>query len=65
LKDLRLIEAEAERTNVPLQLGALAEQLFARANSLGMTGDDMAGVVRLVEKAAGLEVGHKPTAAAN
>jgi 3-hydroxyisobutyrate dehydrogenase/2-hydroxy-3-oxopropionate reductase len=65
LKDLRLIEAEAERTNVPLQLGALAEQLFAKASSLGMTGDDMAGLVRLVEKAAGLEVGHKPTAVAN
>jgi hypothetical protein len=30
-----------------------------------MTGDDMAGLVRLVEKAAGLEVGHKPTAVAN
>jgi 3-hydroxyisobutyrate dehydrogenase/2-hydroxy-3-oxopropionate reductase len=64
LKDLRLIEGEAERTHVPLQLGALAEHIFAEASSRGMTNDDMAGLVRLVEQAAGLEVGHKPTAVA-
>jgi 3-hydroxyisobutyrate dehydrogenase/2-hydroxy-3-oxopropionate reductase len=50
LKDLRLIEGEAERTHVPLQLGALAERIFAEASSRGMTNDDMAGVVRLVEE---------------
>jgi 3-hydroxyisobutyrate dehydrogenase/2-hydroxy-3-oxopropionate reductase len=50
LKDLRLIEGEAERTHVPLQLGALAERIFAEASSRGMTNDDMAGVIRLVEE---------------
>jgi 3-hydroxyisobutyrate dehydrogenase/2-hydroxy-3-oxopropionate reductase len=50
LKDLRLIEGEAERTHVPLQLGVLAERIFAEASSRGMTNDDMAGVIRLVEE---------------
>jgi 3-hydroxyisobutyrate dehydrogenase/2-hydroxy-3-oxopropionate reductase len=65
LKDLRLIEDEAERTHVPLQLGALAERIFAEASSRGMTGDDMAGLVRLVEQAAGIEVGKSATVAAS
>jgi 3-hydroxyisobutyrate dehydrogenase/2-hydroxy-3-oxopropionate reductase len=65
LKDLRLIEGEAERTHVPLQLGALAERIFAEASSRGMTNEDMAGLVRLVEQAAGIEVGHKPTVVAS
>jgi 3-hydroxyisobutyrate dehydrogenase/2-hydroxy-3-oxopropionate reductase len=50
LKDLKLIEGEAERTHVPLQLGVLAERIFAEASSRGMTNDDMAGVIRLVEE---------------
>jgi 3-hydroxyisobutyrate dehydrogenase/2-hydroxy-3-oxopropionate reductase len=50
LKDLRLIEGEAERTHAPLQLGVLAERIFAEASSRGMTNDDMAGVIRLVEE---------------
>lgn len=62
LKDLRLIEGEADLTHVPLQLGALAERTFAEASSRGMTNDDMAGLVRLVEQAAGLEVAKNPTA---
>jgi 3-hydroxyisobutyrate dehydrogenase/2-hydroxy-3-oxopropionate reductase len=65
LKDLRLIEGEAERSHVPLQLGALAERIFAEASSRGMTSEDMAGVVRLVEQAARIEVGHKPTVVAS
>ena len=51
LKDLRLIEAEAQQRHVRLQLGALAEQIFADASNHGMTNDDMAGVVRLAEEA--------------
>jgi 3-hydroxyisobutyrate dehydrogenase/2-hydroxy-3-oxopropionate reductase len=49
LKDLKLIQGEALERHVPLQLGALAEKIFAEASSHGMTGDDMAGVIRLVE----------------
>jgi 3-hydroxyisobutyrate dehydrogenase/2-hydroxy-3-oxopropionate reductase len=64
LKDLRLIQGEAERTHAQLQLGALAERIFAEASSHGMTNDDMAGLVRLVEQAAGIEVGKNVTAAA-
>jgi 3-hydroxyisobutyrate dehydrogenase/2-hydroxy-3-oxopropionate reductase len=50
LKDLRLIEGEAQERHVPLQMGALAETIFAEASSHGMAGDDMAGVIRLVEE---------------
>jgi 3-hydroxyisobutyrate dehydrogenase/2-hydroxy-3-oxopropionate reductase len=50
LKDLKLIQGEAQERHVPLQLGALAEKIFAEASSHGMAGDDMAGVVRLVEE---------------
>jgi 3-hydroxyisobutyrate dehydrogenase-like beta-hydroxyacid dehydrogenase len=50
LKDLKLIQGEAQQRHVPLQLGALAEKIFAEASSHGMTGDDMAGVIRLVEE---------------
>jgi 3-hydroxyisobutyrate dehydrogenase/2-hydroxy-3-oxopropionate reductase len=63
LKDLKLIEGEAERTHVPLQLGALAERIFAEASSRGMTNEDMAALVRLVEEAAGIEVGKNVTVA--
>jgi 3-hydroxyisobutyrate dehydrogenase/2-hydroxy-3-oxopropionate reductase len=65
LKDLRLIEGEAERTHVPLQLGALAERIFAEASSRGMTGDDMAGLVRLVEEASGIQVAKNAPVAAS
>jgi 3-hydroxyisobutyrate dehydrogenase-like beta-hydroxyacid dehydrogenase len=50
LKDLKLIQGEAQQRHVPLQLGTLAEKIFAEASSRGMTGDDMAGVIRLVEE---------------
>jgi 3-hydroxyisobutyrate dehydrogenase/2-hydroxy-3-oxopropionate reductase len=50
LKDLKLIEGEAQQRHVPLQMGALAEKIFAEASKHGMTGDDMAGVIRLVEE---------------
>jgi 3-hydroxyisobutyrate dehydrogenase/2-hydroxy-3-oxopropionate reductase len=50
LKDLKLIQGEAQQRHVPLQLGALAEKIFSEASSHGMTGDDMAGVIRLVEE---------------
>jgi len=50
LKDLKLIEGEARERHVPLRIGALAEKIFAEASSNGMTGDDMAGVIRMVEE---------------
>lgn len=63
LKDLRLIEGEAERSHVQLRLGELAEKIFAEASVRGMTSDDMAGLVRLAEQAAGIEVGKSATVA--
>lgn len=50
LKDLRLIDGEARGRHVSLRMGALAEEIFAEASSNGMSGDDMAGVIRLVEE---------------
>jgi 3-hydroxyisobutyrate dehydrogenase/2-hydroxy-3-oxopropionate reductase len=61
LKDLGLIHDEAGGARVPLQLGALAEQLFVEASSRGMTQEDMSSLVRLAEQAAGLEVGRNAT----
>lgn len=65
LKDLKLIEGEAERTHVPLQLGVLAERIFAEASSRGMKDQDMAALVRLVEEASGIEVGKSAGVAAS
>ncbi len=56
LKDLGLIHAEARAANVPLLLGALAEQRFIEARGRGLGEDDMAGLVRLWEEAAGVRV---------
>jgi 3-hydroxyisobutyrate dehydrogenase/2-hydroxy-3-oxopropionate reductase len=61
LKDLGLIHDEAGGLRVPLQLGALAEQLFVEASSRGMADEDMASLVRLAEQAAGAEVGRAAT----
>lgn len=47
LKDLRLIRNEAGRTQVPLPLGAAAEQLMIETAAQGHASDDMAAVVRL------------------
>ena len=56
LKDLGIIHDEAKQAGVPLFLGALAEQRFTEAQARGMGEDDMAGLVRLWEDAAGRTV---------
>jgi 3-hydroxyisobutyrate dehydrogenase-like beta-hydroxyacid dehydrogenase len=56
LKDLGLIHDEAKGANVPLLLGALAEQRFLEARAKGMGENDMAALVRLWEEAAGVTV---------
>src|SRR2546425_327585 len=57
LKDLGLIHDEAKAANVPLLLGAVAEQRFLEARARGMGENDMASLVRLWEEAAGVTVG--------
>jgi 3-hydroxyisobutyrate dehydrogenase/2-hydroxy-3-oxopropionate reductase len=56
LKDLGLIHDEAKAGGVPLYLGAFAEQRFSEAAARGLGADDMAGLVRLWEEAAGVTV---------
>src|SRR6266446_3672501 len=56
LKDLGLIHDEAKAANVPLFLGAVAEQRFLEARGRGMGENDMASLVRLWEEAAGVTV---------
>jgi 3-hydroxyisobutyrate dehydrogenase/2-hydroxy-3-oxopropionate reductase len=56
LKDLGLIHDEAKAANVPLLLGAVAEQRFVEARARGMGDSDMAALVRLWEEAAGVSV---------
>ncbi|HKC59283.1 MAG TPA: NAD(P)-dependent oxidoreductase [Myxococcales bacterium] len=56
LKDLGLIHDEAKAANVPLFLGAVAEQRFLEARARGMGENDMASLVRLWEEAAGVTV---------
>jgi 3-hydroxyisobutyrate dehydrogenase-like beta-hydroxyacid dehydrogenase len=56
LKDLGLIHDEAKNADVPLLLGALAEQRFLEARARGMGDEDMASLVRLWEEPAGVTV---------
>jgi 3-hydroxyisobutyrate dehydrogenase/2-hydroxy-3-oxopropionate reductase len=58
LKDLGLIHDEAKGAQVPLLLGALAEQRFLEARARGMGDEDMAALVKLWEEPAGVTV-HK------
>jgi 3-hydroxyisobutyrate dehydrogenase-like beta-hydroxyacid dehydrogenase len=59
LKDLGLIHDQAKGANVPLFLGAVAEQRFLEARARGLGDSDMAALVRLWEEAAGVDV-HEP-----
>jgi 3-hydroxyisobutyrate dehydrogenase/2-hydroxy-3-oxopropionate reductase len=59
LKDLGLIHDQAKAANVPLFLGAVAEQRFLEARARGLGDSDMAALVRLWEEAAGIHV-HEP-----
>jgi 3-hydroxyisobutyrate dehydrogenase/2-hydroxy-3-oxopropionate reductase len=56
LKDLGIIHAEAKSAQVPLLLGALAEQRFVEAFGRGLGDEDMAALVKLWEEPAGVTV---------
>jgi 3-hydroxyisobutyrate dehydrogenase-like beta-hydroxyacid dehydrogenase len=57
LKDLGLIHDEAKAAQVPLLLGALAEQRFLEARARGIGDEDMAALVKLWEEPSGVTVG--------
>jgi 3-hydroxyisobutyrate dehydrogenase-like beta-hydroxyacid dehydrogenase len=56
LKDLGIIHDEAKAGQVPLLLGALAEQRFLEACGRGLGDQDMAALVKLWEEPAGLTI---------
>jgi len=56
LKDLGIIHDEAKNAQVPLLLGALAEQRFLEACARGLGEEDMAALVKLWEEPAGVTV---------
>jgi 3-hydroxyisobutyrate dehydrogenase-like beta-hydroxyacid dehydrogenase len=56
LKDLGIIHDEAKAAQVPLLLGALAEQRFLEAMGRGFAEEDMASLVKLWEEPAGTTV---------
>lgn len=56
VKDLGIIHDEAKGVQVPLLLGAVAEQRFVEAVGRGLAEEDMAALVKLWEEPAGVVV---------
>jgi len=56
LKDLGLIDGLSAELGVRTLLGSVATQVFREGKALGMGSDDMAGLVRVLEREAGVEV---------
>lgn len=56
LKDLGLIRELGKQETVRLLMGSLAEEIFGEARAEGYGEDDMAGLVRSLERLAGVEV---------
>lgn len=55
-KDLGLVNGIAEKLGVPLELGSMAQQIFRRARGLMGGHAQSPEVVRMIEKACGLEL---------
>ena len=56
LKDLSLVDGLAAELNVRTLLGSIATQAYREARALGLGGDDISGLVRVLEREAGVEV---------
>jgi L-threonate 2-dehydrogenase len=54
LKDLRLMLEEGQRLSAPLPLTTMAQQLYAAAAEAGAGAQDLAVVITLLERMAGL-----------
>ena len=57
IKDLGLIKQLAVELGTPLQMADRAEEIFLAARAAGLGDDDMSGLVRPNESAAGVQVG--------
>jgi 3-hydroxyisobutyrate dehydrogenase-like beta-hydroxyacid dehydrogenase len=56
VKDLGLIQALATQLGTPLRMGERASEVFSDGRDGGLGDDDMSGLVRPYEAAAGVEV---------
>ena len=56
LKDLGLIDSLSSNLKVRTLMGGTATQVFREGGALGLGDDDMAGLVRVLEREAGVEV---------
>jgi 3-hydroxyisobutyrate dehydrogenase-like beta-hydroxyacid dehydrogenase len=56
IKDLGLIANLADELSVRLLLGTLARQVYGEARALGFDDDDMAGIIRPLERLTGVSV---------
>ena len=56
LKDMGLIKELGHELAVRLLLGSVAEEVFGEARALGWGEEDMAGLVRTLERLAGIEI---------
>lgn len=56
LKDLGLIDGLSNELNVRTLLGSIAGQVFREGRALGLGDDDMAGLVRVLEREADVQV---------
>jgi 3-hydroxyisobutyrate dehydrogenase len=55
-KDMKIATSLAEQLGVPLQLGKISEQFIGRAQQEGHGSEDVAAVIRPLERDAGVEV---------
>jgi 3-hydroxyisobutyrate dehydrogenase len=58
-KDMKIATSLAEQLSVPLQLGKISEQFIGRAQLEGHGGEDVAAIIRPLERDAGVEVRRK------
>lgn len=58
-KDMKIATSLAEQLSVPLQLGKISEQFIGRAQQEGHGGEDVAAIIRPLERDAGVEVRRK------
>lgn len=55
-KDMQLVTQLADQLEVPMKLGKLSEQIVGQAQAEGHGGEDIAAIIRPLEKQVGIEV---------
>lgn len=55
-KDMKIAISLADQLGVPLRLGAVSEEMIGRAQAEGHGGEDIAAIIRPLEKEVGIEV---------